>query len=93
MFQNFKTMLIQPRDRMARYGKKMTVSDQWSGGFRVEKQRSKRHVAKADRYEIKSAQSERLMTPLGSIAKLLMESILAKKNKTRGQIPRWVFLD
>lgn len=79
---------FQPRDRMARYGtlNGPSTANEWAGGFRVEKQRHKRHVARADHYEIKSAGSSRLMTPLGSIAKLLMQSIMAEKNKT--QVPR-----
>jgi hypothetical protein len=71
---------------MDRYGlKSATMQDEWSGGFRLQK-RAKRHVAQAANYNIKSSMGR--MTPLGSIAKLLMESVLAKKNKT--QAPRWV---
>jgi hypothetical protein len=82
----FTRLKFQPRDRLARYGYRSTKTvDEWNGGFRVEK-RAKRHVAKADHYNIKMANSDRLMTPVGSIAKLLLESVMAQKNKT--QLPR-----
>jgi hypothetical protein len=68
------------RNRLVRYGES---GQEWSGSFRVLK-RDKRHVVRADRYDIKSSAGQ--ITPLGSIAKLLMESVLAKQNKT--EIPQ-----
>jgi predicted ATP-binding protein involved in virulence len=54
----------------------------------VEK-RAKRHVARvSDHYNIHDTKAQ-IITPLGSIAKLIMEGVLAQKNKTSAQVPHW----
>lgn len=68
------------KNRMDRYGIRPSQQiGEWTGGFRIEHRRPKRHIARSG-YNLHSTVNR--MTPLGSVARLLMESILAKKNKT-----------
>lgn len=55
-----------------------TLKD-WVGGFRVSS-RQKRAIAKRNNYELKLPGTG--LSPLGAVAKLLMQSVLASKNKT-----------
>lgn len=70
---------------------------EWVGGFRLDDsaefgknasmllgRRGKRAITQAREYQLKSPTG--MMTPLGSIAKILMKQVLAAKNKTEAEI-------
>ncbi|KAI6174680.1 hypothetical protein M3Y97_01017500 [Aphelenchoides bicaudatus] len=67
----------QQDPRLSRYGKQNP--QEWQGSFRM---RAKRQTASTrDNYDLREAKP--MITPLGGVAKLIMESVLAAKNKTK----------
>uniref|UniRef100_A0A915EAM5 Uncharacterized protein n=1 Tax=Ditylenchus dipsaci TaxID=166011 RepID=A0A915EAM5_9BILA len=78
--------LYAPRNTsISRKGR--AVKHSWVGGFRLDKnqqerKRSKRYIVNSRTdYQLKSPKDGR-MTPLGSVAHMLMKAVLAAKNKT-----------
>ncbi|KAI6226349.1 Protein CBR-MLT-10 [Aphelenchoides fujianensis] len=63
--------------RLTRYGKKNPK--EWTGAFRMRAKRQSPAVKKT--YDLHSTQQ--MISPLGGVAKMLMESVLAAKNKTK----------
>ncbi|KAI6238496.1 hypothetical protein M3Y99_00673100 [Aphelenchoides fujianensis] len=89
-----KNQIVDETTRIERYrkqyGQRARDTAGWTGAFRTKHARRKREIdaqrpRAAATYDLHSAQGR--MTPLGGVAKLILESVLAKKNKT--EAPKW----